>query len=264
MKRTYPIPLLLIALAVSVQLTVAQQKSDRSATQASASADANDLTIKAQLSRISPNSEAEIRIPDEPIPYILIFELAAKTPIVNANLTLSAKDFERHQQVTVQEQTKVEFNLPDELAERKLKYVLTDRSGRVRTSGEVDLDQLTSADSTSISSLKLDRISYSPGDTARVVIELLGESPRGYRLEVAAKEGTNIFFEDERKGAAHGGRSQQEFTFELPREAMGTIVFEYKVFGRQTGALFDSGSYVIYLSQESARSDPGSRSSISP
>jgi hypothetical protein len=100
--------------------------------------------------------------------------------------------------------------------------------------------------------------------TARLVIELQGESPRGYRLEVAAKEGTNIFFEDERKGVARDGRSQQEFTFELPREANATIVFEYKVFGRQTGEVFDSGSYVIYLSEESARSDAGSRSSISP
>jgi hypothetical protein len=97
-----------------------------------------------------------------------------------------------------------------------------------------------------------------------VVIELQGEPHRGYRLEVAAKEGAHIFFEDEWKSAGHGGRSQQEFTFELPRKAKEAIVFEYKIFGRQTGALFDSGSYSINLSEESARSDAGSRSSLSP
>jgi hypothetical protein len=248
---------------VLVQVAFIKQASD-ALSSSGAPEDANDLTIQAQLSRISPNSEAEIQVPDESIPCILTFELAAKTPIVNANLTISAKDFKRHRQVTVRGQTKVEFNLPDELVARKLKYVLTDRVGRVRASGEVDLDQLTDADSTSTSSFKLDRASYSPGDIARVVIDLKGESPRGYRLQVAVMEGTNIFFEDERKGASHGGRSQQEFTFELPREAKGAIVFEYKVFGRQTGALFDSGSYIINLSEESARSDAGSRSSISP
>jgi hypothetical protein len=248
---------------VLIQFDHINQASD-ALSRSRASEDANGLTIRAQLSRISPNSEAEIKVPDEPIPCILTFELAAKIPIVNANLTISAQDFNRRQQITVQGQTKIEFNLPDELAERKLKYVLTDRAGRVLTSGEVDLDQLTYADPTSITSFKLDRASYSLGETARVVIDLQGESPRGYRLEVAAREGTNIFFEDERKGASNGGRSQQEFTFELPREGKGAIVFEYKVFGRQTGALFDSGSYIINLSDGSARSDAGSRSSVSP
>jgi hypothetical protein len=248
---------------VLIQFDLIKQASD-ALSRSRAPEDANGLTIRTQLSRMSPNSEAEIKVPDEPIPCILTFEIAAKTPIVNANLTISAQDFNRRQRVTIQGETKVEFNLPDELAERKLKYVLTDRAGRVRTSGEVDLDQLTHADSTSITSLKLDRASYSLGETARVVIELQAESPRGYRLEVAAREGTNIFFEDERKGAGHSGRSQQEFTFELPREAKGAIVFEYKLFGRQTGALFDSGSYIINLSGESARSETESRSSISP
>jgi hypothetical protein len=145
-----------------------------------------------------------------------------------------------------------------------LKYDLTDSAGKVLISGEVDLDQLTHKDSTSISSFKLDRSSYLPGDTVRAVVELQGESSRGYRLQVAAKEGTDIFFEDERRGAIQDSRSRQEFTFELPRAAKGTIVFEYKVFGRQTGNLCDSGSRIVALSDESAKGNSGSGSSISP
>jgi hypothetical protein len=238
------------------------QGSDRSAKQAGAQAEVNDLRIEAQLSRISPNSEAEIQIPDESPPYLLTFEIVAKTPIVNANLTISAKDFKLSQQVTVRGQTKVSFNLPDGLAEQKLKYDLTDSSGRMLISGEVDLDQLTHDDSTSISSFKLDRTSYLPGETVRAVVELHGESSRGYRLQVAAKEGTDIFFEDERRGTSNGSR--QEFTFELPREAKGAIVFEYKVYGRQTGMLFDSGTRIIELSNESTKGNSGGGSSISP
>jgi flagellar hook protein FlgE len=240
----------------------AGQESDRSTKQADAQTEANDLRIEAQLSRISPNSEAEIQIPDEAPPYLLTCSLVAKTPIVNANLTISAKDFKRVQQVTVQGQTKVSFNLPDELIEKKLRYDLTDSAGKLLISGEVDLDQLAHDDSTSISSFKLDRPSYLPGDTVRAVIELQSESSRGYRLQVAAKKGTDIFFEDERRGAS---RSRQEFTFELPREVQGAIVFEYKVFGRQTGMLFDSGSRIIALSDESTKGgNAGGGSSISP
>jgi hypothetical protein len=240
------------------------QESARPANQAGAHAEANDLKIDAQLLRISPNSEAEIQIPNESPHYLLTFEIIANTDIVNANLTISAKDFQRRQQVTVQGQIKVSFNLPDEFPEKKLKYDLTDSAGKVLISGEVDLDQLTHGDSTSISSFKLDRTSYLPGDTVRAVVELQGESSRGYRLQVAAKEGTDIFFEDERRGAGNGSQSRQEFTFELPREAKGAIVFEYKVFGRQTGNLCDSGSRIIALSDESTKGNSGSGSSISP
>jgi hypothetical protein len=254
----------LVLIQVAFIKQTADLVSDRSTKKTGAPAEANDLRIDAQLLRISPNSEAEIQIPNESPHYLLTFEIIANTDIENANLTISAKDFQRRQQVTVQGQTKVTFNLPDELPEKKLKYDLTDSAGKVLISGEVDLDQLIHNDSTSISSFKLDRTSYLPGDTVRAVVELQGESSRVYRLQVTAKEGTDIFFEDERRGAGNGSQSRQEFTFELPREAKGAIVFEYKVFGRQTGNLCDSGSRIIALSDESTKGNSGSGSSISP
>jgi hypothetical protein len=223
-------------------------------------AGADEVSVRPLLYRASHYSEAEIPVPDEPNPLVLIFEVTATAPLDNASLTIKAKDFERRQPVTVRNRARVEFKLPDEQGERNLRYLLADASGKVRASGEVDLDQLMRAESITVGGFTFDRPAYAPGDTARVVIELLGETSRSYRLEVTIKEGENLVYRDTRKGV----QPRQEFVFELPAEVKGTLAFGYKVFGTQTGTLFDFGLREISLSDTSPKQDAGGKSRIAP
>ncbi|MBO0725927.1 MAG: hypothetical protein J2P52_10030 [Blastocatellia bacterium] len=213
-----------------------------------------ELKVTAQLTRGLANRDAEIPTTDQAEPFTLTFEIESNNPVKDATFTISAKDFQRRQQVTIDGQAYLEFKLPETLSERKLNYTLTSATGQTLVSGEVDLDQLASSDSVSVSSLTFDRQSYAPGESARVVIELLGDGSRGYRLELAVKDGGgNSLLKDERRGSNNDGKSSQEFSIEIPREAQGPIVIDYRVFGAKTGTMSDSGSREIAL--KDARED---------
>lgn len=224
----------------------------------------DEISIQTRLTRSSPYSGADIQAPEQPVPLSLIFDLATRTPLTQANLTISSRNFEQHQPVTVHDRGQVEFKLPDELSERKLKYTLTDSTGQVRGSGEIDLDDLMMADAMTVSSVTFDRTSYAPGESARLVIELQGQTTRSFRLEVTAKEGNNPLYEDARKDAALAGQSRQEFTIEIPSNIKEPLTLEYKVFSAQTKALFDSGIRQIPLSDGSQKPGANGSQRISP
>ena len=226
------------------------------ATTPATSSGKEEVQVRAQLvsKALKPaGGEFEIKPLSEDNSAILIFEIIAPQPIINASFSLSAKGFDQRKPITVQGRVRVEFNLPDELAERKLSYNLIDRAGRLVARGQADLDQLKLEDYVSVSEVKFDRTAYAPGEVARIVLVLQSNSQHSYRLEVAAKEASgNILFRDSRKGAGSGGQSIQEFTLELPREVKGVIILEFKVFGTQTGTLFDSGERQLALTEASS------------
>src|SRR5215813_8477239 len=210
----------------------------------------DEVEVNAQLTRGLANRDAELPTTDQVEPFLLTFEIKSATPIKDASFTLSAKGFQRSQPVTVDGRANLEFKLPETLGERKLSYTLTAKAGRQLARGEVDLDQLTASDAASVGALTFDRPAYAPGESARAVIELQGDTPRGYRLEVTVKDGGgNLLLKDERRGSNTAGKSRQEFTLEIPREVKGPVIVAYQVFGGQTGAPFDSGVREIILNE---------------
>ncbi|HEU0174359.1 MAG TPA: hypothetical protein VFV58_08840 [Blastocatellia bacterium] len=222
-----------------------------------------EISVNAQLTRGLANRDAEIPTNDQAEPFLLTFDIESDTPIKNASFILSAKDFQRRQQVTIDGRASIEFKLPETLSERKLSYTLTSSTGQTLASGEVDLDQLATSDSVSVSALTFDRPAYAPGESARAVIELLGDATRGYRLELTVKDGGNFLLKDERRGSTVAGKSRQEFSLEIPREAHGPIILAYRVFGGQTGAIFDSGSREIAI-KETREDKSGGPKRLSP
>jgi len=190
--------------------------------------------------------EIEAPVSDETGPAALSFEITAPSPIINATLSVSAKGFAERQAVTVRSSASVEFKLPDDFNEPKINYTLTDATGRALTTGELKLEELRMEDSVSVTDVNLNRLSYTPGESAHITMTLEGRSPHGYRLEVTAKnEDEAILLRDSRTGVYHQGRSIQEFRIEIPSEAKGAITLEFKVFGNLTKKLFASGAREI-------------------
>src|SRR5262245_13154179 len=156
---------------------------------------AKELTVKARLveERSSQPRRRDIEAPisDETGPAVLSFEIAAPAPIINASLSLRAKEYNDRRTINVHGSASVEFKLPEDFNEQKLTYALTNSSGLVVASGEVRLEELRKEDSVSVSDIKLDKTSYAPGESAQLVMTLEGRSPSGYRMEVTAKDADN-------------------------------------------------------------------------
>jgi hypothetical protein len=209
-----------------------------------------EISVTPKLTRDLSSRDAEIPIVNQVEPFILTFEIESGTPVKDASFTLSAKDFQRRQAVTINSRADLEFKLPEPFSERKLSYALTSTAGRTLASGEVDLDQLIASDAASVSAVTFDNPSYEPGESARVVIEISGEGQRGYRLELTVKDGNgNFIIKDERRGSNDAGKSRQEFTIEIPPDAQGSITIDYRIFGGQTGVMSDSGSRQIIIKE---------------
>lgn len=180
---------------------------------------------------------------DEPGPLALIFEISAPAPIINANLSVSANEFKQRQAVIIRGSANVEFKLPEDFEEPKIKYILTDASGRALAQGELILEDLMQEDSVSLSDVKIDKETYDPGESAHFVVTLEGRSPDGYRLEVTAKDANaENLLNDSRNGVYSKGKAIQEFRIEIPAEAKGIITVEFKAFGNLTRKLF---GYVV-------------------
>jgi hypothetical protein len=210
------------------------------------------------------NKDAEIATPEQDEPPTLTFEIESETPVKDAFLTISARDFQNREQFNIDDRATVEFKLPENLSERKLRYTITSATGQTLASGEVDLDQLATSDSVSVSGVTFDQTAYAPGESARAVIELLGDGQHGYRLEFAVKDGGgNVILKDERRGSHNAGKSRQEFVIEIPRESHGPILVDYRAFGGQTGAMFDSGSREITI-QEAEENKTAAAKRIAP
>jgi hypothetical protein len=209
-----------------------------------------ETNVRARLRRAQANPNAELPVAETDDPLLLIFEIETGSPVKDASFSLEGKGFQRRQVVSAETRAALEFKLPEAMIERRLSYSLTAVDGRQIARGEIDLDQLTAADAVSLGSLTFDRPAYAPGESARAVIELQGDSTSGYRLEVTAKDGGgNLLFKNERSGSNSEGKSRQEFLLEIPREAKGPVILSYQIFGAQTGALFDSGERGIILNE---------------
>src|SRR5262249_29920922 len=183
----------------------------------------------AQQPTSPPAGETEPPILDEPTSIALVFDITSPSPIINASLTVNANSFNGRQAVTIRGTGSAEFELPDDYDGHKINYTLTDASGKTLIAGEFDFEALRMEDSVRVSEVKFDRDSYSPGQSAHLVMTLEGRSPYGYLLEVTAKdENGSIILNDSRKGIYSKGKSMQEFHLEIPTEAHGAIAVEFK------------------------------------
>jgi hypothetical protein len=188
-------------------------------------------------------TEVEAPISDEPDSMVLVFDIVAPTPIINASLNVGGNDFKERQIINIQGNAAAEFKLPDDFSGPKITYTLTDASGNTLIAGELDFEALKMEDSVRISEVKLDQESYSPGQSAQIVVTLEGRSPYGYLLEATARdENGAILLDDRRRGVYNKGKSIQEFRVEIPAEAKGVVSVEFKAFGNLTKKLFESGS----------------------
>jgi len=226
--------------------------------------DSKEVNVNARLTRGLASRDAELPTPEEVEPFLLTFDIESPISIKNASFALNAKDFQQRRPVTIQDQAgglvTLEFKLPDTLGERKLNYTLTSEAGQPLARGEVDLDQVTAADAVSVGALTFDRSAYAPGESARAIIELQGDTTRSYRLELTVKDGGgNILIKDHRRGSNSEGKSRQEFLLEIPSEVKGPIIVAYQVFGVQNGALFDSGTREIVLNEAQEKKTDGSK-----
>lgn len=210
------------------------------------SAEITPLTVERPAS--PPAGEVEAPISDEPTSMVLVLDVTAPSPIINANLSVSAKGFNGRQTITIQGMGSAEFKLPDEFDGPKINYTLTDASGKTLIAGEFDFEALRMEDSVRVSEVKFDRESYGPGQSARIVMTLEGRSTYGYLLEVTAKdENGSILLNESRKGIYSKGKSIQEFQIEIPAEARGAIGMEFKASGNLTKKLFDTGTRDIII-----------------
>ena len=224
------------------------------------SAEVKPLAVEQPTTK--PAGKVEAPIHDVPTSMVLAFDITAPSPIINASLSVSAKGFKGRQAVTIQKAGSAEFELPDDFSEPKINYTLTDASGKTLIAGEFDFEALRMEDSVRVSEVKFDRESYSPGQSASLVMTLEGRAPTGYLLEVTAKDENGTFLLNEsRKGIFSKGKSIVEFHLEIPAEAHGAIAVEFKAFGNLTKKLFDSGTrdLIINDTQDEKTESRGSR-----
>ena len=217
--------------------------------------------LAAQQPTSTPADKVEEPISDEPTSIALVFDITAPAPIINASLSVSTIGFNRQQAVNIQGAGRAQFELPDDFSGQKINYTLTDASGKTLIAGEFDFESLRNEDSVRVSEVKFDRESYTPGQSARIVMTLEGRSPYGYLLEVTAKDENGSFLINEsRKGNYSNGKSIQEFQFEIPAEAHGGIAVEFKAFGSLTKKLFETGTRDLIISDnQDNKDDNGSK-----
>jgi len=223
---------------------------------------ARPAVVVVQQPNIPEGARVEAPIYDDPDSIVLAFEIMAPSPIINASLSVSANDFKERQTVTIRNSASAEFNLPDDFNEPKIAYTLTDATGKTLIAGELDFEALRMEDSVRISEVKLDKESYTPGQSAQIVVTLEGRSQYGFLLEVTAKdENGSPLLSESRKGIFSKGKSILEFKVEIPAETHGIVGVEFKAFGKLTKKLFDSGTrdLIINETQNDKSEDRGSR-----
>lgn len=205
---------------------------------------AAEVTIKGRL--LAGQSETE--------QFIVAFEMTAARPVFDATMTITLGKHQERKPVSVKRDLTVEFKLPDQPDSERIGYELTAKNGRVIAQGELDLGQLMAEDSVTVSDIRTDKPSYDLGEAVQVTLLLEGGSPRGYRLEVSAKDGQgNIFFQDQYQSKAAHQTNSQGFTISLPREITSPVVLEFKIYDGETGLLFDSGEREIPVNDAKRR-----------
>jgi hypothetical protein len=195
--------------------------------------------------RISPKLLAGTGESD---PFIISFEFASQRPVFDARLSLAVGKFRESRTVSINRQSNIRINLPDQLDSELFVYTLTGKDGRMLAKGEIDLGRLMSDDFVTAADIRTDRAAYDAGDSVKIEVLLEGSSKAGYRIEAIVKNGKgNIIFTDQRLSSAEENKPSQEFTLTIPRDSSGPITFEFKIYDADSGLLFDSGERGIPL-----------------
>ncbi len=90
----------------------------------------------------TPDAKIETPVNDHSASMTLVFDIASPTPIIDASFSVSADGLDKRVTVTIQGTASVEFELPDDFNAPKIKYTLTDASGRRIVTGELDFETL--------------------------------------------------------------------------------------------------------------------------
>ena len=183
-------------------------------------------------------------------PFVLAFDITAAQTLLNANLELTIGKAKQSKPVNLNKQAVVEFKLPEFLETNQIGYKLTRKDGSVATEGTTNLDRLYADDHVTVADLRPDRVAYSPGESVRLTIALEGQSPHGFKLDVLARDfAGNTFFTNTAYGNPGESVKEKEFTFALPGEVKGPVIFEFKVYDSETGLLFDSGERELTIKE---------------
>jgi hypothetical protein len=183
-------------------------------------------------------------------PFLLAFDIAATKAILNATLNLNLGKAKLSKPVSINKHAVVEFNLPDYLETNQLTYQLKRQDGSIVAEGSTDLDKLFADDHVTVADIRPDRVAYGPGETVRLIVALEGQSPHGFKLEVIARDYSgNTFFTNTVYGNPGETVKEKEFTFAMPGEVKGPVVFEFKVYDGETGLLFDSGERELTIKE---------------
>lgn len=231
-------------LAVAVTIIPVEQKRSKTGISTS-SAGNSSIPVPDKFAILATQVQVKTRLlasEDASDSFNLSFELSSQYPVNTATLAISAAKLKDQKQISISRQTRVEFRLPDSLETDKVKYMLTDKAGRVLAKGELDLLKLMDDDSVTVSDIRPDHQSYQAGETARMTITIDGKSQSGYRLEVSVRDGqSQIIFRDQKTVNASEYVKSLDFSFLLPSDVSLPIVFEFRLFDAETGLLFDSG-----------------------
>src|SRR5262245_21247115 len=95
-----------------IKTTVGSERETASKQAPASKKGSEELRVNAKLTRGLANRDAELPTPDQAEPFLLTFEIESDTPVKNADFTLSAKDFQRRQPITVEGRAALEFKLP--------------------------------------------------------------------------------------------------------------------------------------------------------
>ena len=161
-------------------------------------------------------------------------------------MSITVGKFKDRKPVSIKQKLTVEFKLPEQLDSELIGYELTARNGRVIAKGELEIGQLMAEDAVSVTDIRTDRAAYEAGETVQVTVLLEGKSPNGFRLEARARDNQNqVIFQDQHQSGANDQINSHSFTVTLPRALAAPVIFEFKIYDKETGMLFDSGEREI-------------------
>ena len=219
--------------------------SGESNTSNNASSVSAPVVIPAVSQSVPDEIQVKVRVaagaqPDDP--FLIAFELSGQRSLFDATLQFALGLTKATKPVSINRQAVVEFNVPPDVGDGKITYVLTRKDGSVAAQGETTLDKLFTDDVITVSDIRTDKTGYAPGETARLTIVLEGGSKEGYRLEITAHDAQDSqFFSTVLYGKGGEKAGEQPLQLSLPNDAHERVVVKFKLYDAANNALFDSG-----------------------
>ena len=203
----------------------------------------NDADVKVKV-RVAAGAQ-----PDDP--FVVVFELVGQRSLFDATFAVAIGQAKMTKPVSLNRQAVVEFNMPAEIGDGKIAYVLSRKDGSIAAQGETSLDKLFTDDVLTVSDIRTDKISYAPGATASLTIALEGGSQEGYRLEITAHDAQDSqFFSTILYGKGGERAGEQPLHLSLPNDAKERVVVKFKLYDAVSNALFDSGERDLTISEK--------------